>query len=188
MQVAVVRHILDFPKDANGLFLPPTLKQYQDPDFQTLEQHNRDRAAAKSDYADQTSGNPHTVDPTGKYICIGCNQRDGFNCLLMNMSLLPGHRLNLRQGSCGKWEIICAGDKEVRLHHWSPVRLGYAESLADRFGCAVCPLKVRALMPDSLGRTWFCLFHYMRVFPNSCCNDNATKVRRIKYSEAAYAA
>lgn len=184
--IVIQRKILDFARNEKGLFLEPTLAQYRDPDFQTLEQHNRDRAAAKADYADQVTGNPHTIDPKGTYRCIDCNQADGYECLLMNMRLLPGGKISLDDGSCGKWEIICTGDAEVRLHHYSPVRLGYARSLKKRFGCIVCPLGWKARIPDSLGRGIWCGRHYMRVFAGSCCNDNDVQTIKIKYSQGAY--
>jgi hypothetical protein len=182
----VKRPIHEFPRDARGLYLQPTLAQYRDPQLQTLEQHNRDRAAAKADYADKVTGNPHTVDPKGKYLCGDCNQIDGYECLIMDMNLLPGARIEREAGSCGKFEIQCAGDAEVRLHRWSPVKLGYAVSLKKRFGCVVCPLQQKALVPDSLGRSLWCGQFYMRVFPEACCNDNAVATRKIKYPAEAY--
>lgn len=189
MQFVVQRQILDWPRNSQGLFIQPTEIQYRDPKLQTIEQHNRDRAAAKGDYADMVTGNPHTIDPLGRYNCGRCNQVDGFLCLLMKMKLLPRGKIDREAGSCGKWEIICAGDAEVRLHNMSPITLGYAEAAnGRRFGCEVCPLKVRALVPDSLGRTYWCGYWFMRVFPNACCNANATKQRKINFPKEAYAA
>ena len=187
MQHPVMRQILDWPRNARGLYIQPSIETLNKPEFQTLEQHNRDRAAAKADYADSVTGNTHTVDPKGTYRCIDCNQACGTKCLLMKMNLLPGGRINLQAGSCGKWEIICAGDAEARLHHYSPIRLGYAEAIGKRFGCEVCPLKEKAHVPDSLGRGFWCGQHYARVFGRSCCNDNTTPERKIKFPEAAYA-
>ena len=180
--VHLERKIKDWPRNEKGLFLEPTLEQYRDPDFQTFEQHNRDRAAAKADFADKVTGNPHTVDPKGTYLCRDCNQADGYECLLMNMRLLPGGKISLDDGSCGKWEIICAGDAEVRLHHYSPIHLGYARSAKGRFGCKVCPLGWKARVADSLGRDIWCAQHVARVFGGSCCNDNDVQQIRIRYT------
>lgn len=183
----VRRPVLDWPRDSKGLYLQPTLREYQDPKLQTLEQHNRDRAAAKADYSDQTTGNARTIDPLGRYNCGRCNQEEDKACELMDMDLLPGHKLHLESDSCGKWEIICAGDAEIRFRRYSPVKLGFARAANGyRFGCEVCPLKVKAHVPDSLGRSYWCGWWYMRVFPNACCNDNATKEVPIKFPEAAY--
>ncbi|HSV90898.1 MAG TPA: hypothetical protein VLH80_07345 [Nitrospiraceae bacterium] len=183
----VKRPILDFPRDARGLYMQPSLREYQDPKLQTLEQHNRDRAAAKADYADRVSGNPHTVDPAGRYNCGRCNQAEGTNCLIMDMSMLPTGKVDREAGSCGKYEITCAGDAEMKLHRESPVTLRYGIATnGHRFGCEVCPLKVKAHVPDSMGRTLWCGWWYARVFPNACCADNAAPTRKIKYPAKAY--
>lgn len=180
------RLIQEWPRDSRGLYIQPPLEVMNDPKFHTLEQHNRDRAAAKADYADMVTGNPHTVDPKKTYRCIDCNQANGTKCLLMKMNLLPGGKIDLNAGSCGKWEIICVGDAEVRFHRYSPIRLGYAEAVGKRFGCEVCPLKEKARVKDSLGREYWCGQHRCRVFGGSCCNDNTTPERKIKYPAAAY--
>lgn len=187
MQYPLMRQVLDYPRNSRGLYIQPSVEVLREPKFETLEQHNRDRAAAKADYADRVTGNPHTVDPLGRYNCGRCNQADDTACLIMNMKLLPGGKINREAGSCGKFEIVCKGDAEMRLHRWSPVRLGYAEAKnGKRFGCEVCPLKEKAHIADSLGRPYWCGQFYMRVFPTACCNDNDTPVRRIIYPEAAY--
>lgn len=186
MQV-VRRPVLDWPRNSKGLYLQPTLREYQDPAFQTLEQHNRDRAAAKADYADKTTGNARTIDEKGTYLCIDCNQQQNQACELMDMDLLPGHKLIPNRDSCGKWEVICAGDAEIRFRRYSPIKLGFARlDPGHRFGCEGCPFKVKALVPDSLGRPDWCGWWYMRVFPKACCNDNGAKVVDMKYPEAAY--
>lgn len=181
------RLVQEWPRNSQGLYIQPSIETLNDPKFQTLEQHNRDRAAAKADFADQVTGNPHTIDPKGTYLCVDCNQACGFACLLMKMNLLPGGKIDLKAGSCGKWEIKCAGDAEVRLHRYSPIRLGYAVAVGKRFGCEVCPLKEKARAKDSLGREYWCGQHYMRVFGGSCCNDNDVKTIVINYPKAAYA-
>jgi len=163
-------------RDANNLFVEP-----KDEDIETLiqESHNRDRFAAKVNYADQWTGNPNSLDKAGNYNCKSCNQyRDpGDKCLWVDIKKVDG-----KAGSCRNWEMINAGDPEIVANRESVdvASYGVAEN-GEGFGCHRCPYSSRSVRgPDSQGRALWCGYGAFRVQPNACCALNGATLKDSK--------
>src|SRR5437868_276210 len=113
-----VREIITIPRDDAGMFVQP---EKLTPKIAVMIEHNRDRMAHKWEYADEWTGNAKTVDPKGDYNCGGCNQASGNSCLAVYDESKEGPeneqtplRIDREYGSCGKYELVCAGDTELR--------------------------------------------------------------------------
>jgi hypothetical protein len=168
MHETPVRIVTNPERGKNGLFIQP--RDFS-PERETVEQHNRDRAAAKADYADPYTGNTRTFDPHGDYRCGTCNQEDKADCLLVVIQ-----QVDEQAGSCGKYEVKCAGDAEMHLKRLSLDQAGYAIAANGKgFGCHRCPKGSKAFQPDSQGREIFCGDWDCRVFWNACCNTNGAE-------------
>jgi hypothetical protein len=167
--VKLTRILLTPKKDADGRFIQP---KEVGPDRELVEQHNRMRAAAKAEYADPLTGNTATFDPKGNYNCGSCNQQDKGDCELVQVD-----PVDVDAGSCGKYEIECAGDPEIKdLKRLTVTSAGYAiASNGEGFGCHRCPYGIKAYAADSQGRDLYCNEWECRVFWNTCCNSNAAE-------------
>lgn len=160
---------------------------------ETVEHHNLERAIHHFSYSDSRQGHARTYDPTGAYLCGGCNMAAtdadhvesyeggedepaaATECLLLKIKQIDPVR-----GGCADWESICAGDPEAELHLKSPEAAYYGE-LADgaKWGCSGCPFSKPAIRPDSAGRTLYCGKFDCRVETNACCALNGAKTRKI---------
>lgn len=160
--------VITSPKrGSDNLFVQP---REVGPDREMVEQHNRDRAAAKADYADPFTGNARTFDISGNYRCGDCNQEHESDCELVQVD-----PVDVGAGSCGKFEVKCAGDPEIHLKRLTVITAGYAIAKNGvGFGCHRCPLGSPAYQADSQGRNIYCGEWEARVFWNACCNSNST--------------
>lgn len=164
----IVRKVMDPERGPDGLFVQP---HDVGPDRERDEQHNRDRFASHFKYADPFTGNTRTFDDEGRYNCGRCNQAEGVDCLLLDMD-----RIDREAGSCGDWEVTCAGDAEMLLQLKSTTVASY--SIAENgvgWGCHRCPFASEAHQPDSRGRQLYCGKMDARVFWNACCAINGAK-------------
>lgn len=180
--------------DENGLINQPDfgddLKAWAD--FELVENHRRDGAAVLADYANvHGNGRARGVDPKGDYPCGACNRHVDNDdsgaektakpcCTLLPRSFV----IDLKRGSCKKWEDWCAGDPETffakirKLGQYTAEILGYGVALVKRgrdgkgFGCKRCSLQEPAIRKDSRGRPIFCRWWGARVDLNDCCGDN----------------
>ncbi len=174
-----VRTILSLPRDADGLFIQP---DELTADFAIVLEKNRDRMAAKWDYADEWTGNARTVDRKKNYNCGGCNQADGDVCLALyddsdaDAADEPPLVVDLDYGSCGKYEIICAGDPELRANRLPASVANYGirkgGSPGHVFGCHECPFAKETKWPDSRNREWWCGKGASTVQDGACCTIN----------------
>jgi hypothetical protein len=165
--VNLVRLIINPPKGKDGLFIQP---KEVGPERERDEQHNRERLAAKADYADPFTGNPRTFDPDGNYRCGDCNQDNHKHCLLVRVD-----KVDEKAGSCGKYEDLCAGDAEIPSKWLTVETAGYAIAAnGEGFGCHRCPFASDA-PKDSQGRDLYCGKGDCRVFWNACCNLNGAE-------------
>src|SRR5579871_5625835 len=74
-----IRNIVELPRRPDGLFKQPDWSKMSAPEiaeYATGMQKRRMSAAHLADYADQITGLTNTSDPTGNYVCGGCNKRD----------------------------------------------------------------------------------------------------------------
>lgn len=159
------RPIQDFPRDSKGLFIQPDALTAK---LALQIEHNRDRMAKKWEYADEFTGDTKTYDPTGNYKCGTCNQAQGSICEFVKPS-----RINRQAGSCGKYEIICAGDPELRANRMpkSVANYGVAAN-GEGFGCKRCPFAKPTKWADSRNRPFWCGLGASTVMRNSCCTLN----------------
>ncbi len=165
----LVRKIVNPPRSKNGLFEQP---KEVGPDRERDEQHNRDRFASHFKFADPVTGNTRTFHPKGNYNCGECNQANGIKCLLVKID-----KIDRKAGSCGDWEIKCAGDAEMPLHEKSPEVAGYGVAKNGvGFGCHRCPYASTTFELDSLGRKLYCGKGDFRTFGNACCALNGAPV------------
>ena len=164
------RPIVEPKRGPDGLILEP-----DDSDPATLieENHNRLRFAKKANYADGYVGDGNTYDAAGRYNCGACNQADGAACLFWDID-----NLDLEAGSCRSWEVICAGDPEMRLQLPDEGAASYGVAANGvGFGCARCPWSSKSKRgPDSLGRTLWCGEGGFRVFETACCEFNGAEL------------
>lgn len=178
----VTRAVQDFPRDKDDLFVQPDgLTQ----DVALQIEHNRERMANKWEYADEFTGNAKTYDVTGNYNCGGCNQADGAKCLLVyggedaKGKYLP-LVINRDYGSCGKYEIICAGDPELRAsripHEVANYGVRKGGSPGHVFGCHECPFAKPTKWEDSRKRPYWCGLGASTVMHNACCTLNGADV------------
>ncbi|MES1986352.1 MAG: hypothetical protein V4461_15530 [Pseudomonadota bacterium] len=159
-----VRSISTPARGKDGLFIQP---KAVGPKREIVERHNRDRFAGHFKYGDHEV-NPNTFDEEGDYNCGRCNQADGNKCLLVKIA-----RIDRAAGSCGDWEILCAGDPEMRLNEKSVDAAVYGIAANGKgFGCHRCPYASRAYEPDSRGRDLYCGKGDFRVPGNACCALN----------------
>lgn len=179
-EVAIpVRAILSLPKDEAGLFIQPDELTAE---FAVVLEHNRERMANKWDYADEWTGNARTVDPNGDYNCGGCNQADNDVCLAVyddsdaDAEDEPPLVVDLDYGSCGKYEIICAGDPELRANRLPASVANYGirkdGSPGHVFGCQECPFAKETKWPDSRNRLFWCGKGASTVQDGACCTIN----------------
>lgn len=168
------RKLVTPPQGSDGLYIQP---REVGPARELIENHNRQRAANHSYYADPWTGNTRTYDPKGIYPCGGCNMHEGVVCTFIK----PGNGLkkmkggvgplNLKIGSCEHFEDECAGDPEQASNL---IDGSYGVPLnGEGWSCARCPLGERAFAPDSKGRDLFCRLHNCRVLKTACCKQNA---------------
>ena len=169
--MASVRRIVTPHRGKDGLFVEP---KALGPDRERDEQHNRDRFASHFHYADPLTGNTRTYDEKGNYNCGRCNQADGDGCLLLSIK-----SIDRQAGSCGDWEVVCAGDPEMVLHEKSPQAAGYGVAANGKgFGCRRCPYASLASEPDSVGRGMYCGKGDFRVFGTACCVLNGAPLKK----------
>ena len=117
---------------------------------------------------------PRTFDEQGDYNCGRCNQANGYKCLLVDIT-----EIDREAGSCGDWEILCAGDPEMKLNEKSVDAAGYGIAANGKgFGCHRCPFASRAFSPDSRGRDLYCGKGDFRVFFNACCVLNGAPLAK----------
>jgi hypothetical protein len=166
----VPRRPIDTPKiGPDGLFVQPSDVSAA---RELVEQHNRDRFGAHFKYADPFTGNTRTYDEAGNYNCGQCNMAEGSKCLLVKIAAI-----DLDAGSCGDWEVTCAGDPEMNLRLKAPEVAGYGVAKNGQgFGCHRCPYASAARRPDSRGRSLYCGKGDFRAFPNACCVLNGAPV------------
>ncbi len=167
-----VRTILNPPRGRNGLFIQPETAGAA---REVIERHNRERFAGHFKYGDPEIM-PNTYDERGDYNCGRCNQANGDDCLLVKIP-----RIDRQAGSCGDWEILCAGDPEMDLDEKSPEVAVYGIAANGKgFGCHRCPFASPAYKPDSRGRELYCGKGDFRVFGTACCALNgAPTVKRL---------
>ena len=162
---APVRAILAPKRGDNGLFVQP---EDVGGAREVVERHNRERFAGHFKFADPFTGVATTYDDKGDYNCGRCNQAEGLKCLLLDISMIDRDA-----GSCGDWEIMCAGDPEMRLHEKSPEAASYGVAANGKgFGCHRCPYASKAIAPDSRGRDLYCGKGDFRTFGTACCSLN----------------
>lgn len=161
------------PKGEDGLFVEP---EAYAPEFEEGERHRREIAAGHFKYADDLGcGNARTFDPKGRYNCGACNQAEGTAC---NIVEIPA--IDRDAGSCGDWETIYDGDRELVLRKKSVDAAVYGVAQNGYgFGCLRCPLGKPATRPDSLGRDWWCGVFAARTKTNACCALNAAPTRPL---------
>jgi hypothetical protein len=165
-----VRLIIKPERGRNGLFVQP---KTVGPKRELEEQHNRDRFANHFKYGDPENM-PRTFDEQGDYNCGRCNQANGYKCLLVDIT-----EIDREAGSCGDWEILCAGDPEMKLNEKSVDAAGYGIAANGKgFGCHRCPFASRAFSPDSRGRDLYCGKGDFRVFFNACCVLNGAPLAK----------
>ncbi len=159
------RPIQDFPRDAKGLFIQPDTLT---PKLAIQIEHNRERMAKKWEYADEFTGDTKTYDPKGNYICGDCNQAQGTKCEFVKPA-----SINRKAGSCGKFEIICSGDPELRANRMPKAVANYGVAAnGEGFGCKRCPFAKPTKWADSRNRPYWCGLGASTVMKNSCCTLN----------------
>lgn len=173
-----VRSVTEPPRGKDGLFIQPNDASAE---REVIERHNRERFAAHFKYGDPEI-NPNTFDERGDYNCGRCNQADGSYCLLVDIP-----RIDREAGSCGDWEILCAGDPEMELREKSVEASGYGVAKNGKgFGCHRCPYASPAYEPDSRGRSLYCGKGDFRVFTNACCVLNGAPTVPQSRSDRRY--
>ncbi len=129
---------------------------------------------ADLEYADEFTGDTKTYDPKGDYNCGACNQASGNECLFIDPP-----SIDRVAGSCGKFEIICLGDPELRAHRMPKSVANYGVREGGRpghvFGCHQCPYKSATKWPDSRNRPYWCGLGASTVQRNSCCTLNGAE-------------
>ncbi len=163
------RKIIDQPV-SNGLFETPKAFTRDD---EVIWLKVRMDTARVSSYQDSHCGVfPNTFDPTGAYLCIGCNKLNVKECLIRISPVKdPPH------SSCMYWEIKNSGDMENRYcpeGKREDARLSFGTTPSDfGFGCERCEYGQNAMpMPDSEGRKRWCGLKGMPVEDKACCGDN----------------
>jgi hypothetical protein len=163
------REVTNPERGKDGLFIQPKDTSAA---REVIEQHNRDRFAGHFKFADMFTGNTRTYDDRGDYNCGRCNQAVGVKCLLVKIPTIDRDA-----GSCGDWEITCAGDPEMVLREKSPEVAGYGVAENGKgFGCHRCPYASAAVAPDSRGRELYCGKGDFRTFGTACCALNGAPV------------
>lgn len=167
-------------RGSDGLCKQPDYESMSDEDRaerEVYENHQRLRAAHQLDYADPWTGNTRTFDPRGNYVCGDCNQEDNSKCLVVVQSDGKTQiKVDLKAGSCAKYEKPCAGDPEAKMSYLPIGFAGYAIAANGvGWGCARCNKQEIAAIPDSVGRGIYCMVIDARVLRNTCCNANGLK-------------
>jgi hypothetical protein len=177
------RLIQTFPKDKDGMFIQPDTLT---PKLAIEVEHNRQRMAKKWDYADEFCGDTHTLDVNGDYNCGTCNQADGNKCLLVYDDSDGSDKQNplvidLRYGSCGKYEIIDSGDPELRGNRLPASVANYGVrkggSPGHVFGCHSCWKKKPTKWTVANKRISWCGEGGTTVQRNSCCTLNGAPTK-----------
>jgi hypothetical protein len=177
----VVRPIQTFPKDKDGMFIQPEVLTTK---LALQVEHNRQRMTKKWDYADEFCGDTKTLDVNGDYNCGTCNQADGKTCLAVydddgDEEYKP-LAINLKFGSCGKYEIIDAGDPELRCNRLPASVANYGVrkggSAGHVFGCHECWKAKPTKWGISNDRIYWCGEGATTVQKNSCCTLNGAPV------------
>lgn len=164
-----IRKLVPTPRAPDGLFIQP---KEVGPDREKEELKNRLVAVSHGNYADRHCGDPHTVDPTHKYLCWTCNQRQGNRCVLVSLKSIKG----MEGPSCGEYEIERAGDSEKWLQALSVEQAGFANAANGEWGCVNCPYQEKAIAVDSLGNTLYCRVWECRVSAEvGCCRVNGNE-------------
>ncbi len=166
-----IRPIFDDPKDKDGHFRCP--KSFTAEDEVRWAKVRLDTARISS-YQDTHCGSfPNTYDPTGAYLCRGCNKITPEKECLIRIDKVqdPTH------SSCGYWETINAGDPEVRYckpGKRDDKRIAFGTTPNDAgFGCQRCEYGQQTLpQPDSEGRALWCKLKGHPVEEKACCADN----------------
>lgn len=172
-----MRNVLYPPRDKDGLFIQP--RPEKDPKAKAKREEvmnkNRQSMANHHNYADKVSGIANSVDPKENYQCKDCNQRDGEDCLLVDIPYIDPEL-----GSCEDWEVQCAGDRETYLKRKSVESANYGERVGGiGYACKRCPIGVKAYEPDSLGRTIYCRDGDCTVFDGACCGLNGAPTKKL---------
>jgi hypothetical protein len=179
------RLIQSFPKDKDGMFIQPDVLT---PKLAIEVEHNRQRMAKKWDYADQFCGDTHTFDINGDYNCGTCNQAAGNKCLLVydddkesKDGEYPPLVIDRDYGSCGKYEIIDAGDPELRANRLPKSVANYGVrkggSPGHVFGCHECWKKKKSKWAVANARPDWCGEGGTTVQRNSCCTLNGAPTK-----------
>jgi hypothetical protein len=170
-----VREVTNPDRGKDGLFIQPKDTSAA---REVIEQHNRDRFAGHFKFADLYTGNTRTYDTRGDYNCGRCNQAVGTKCLLVKVNI------SRDAGSCGDWEITCAGDPEMVLREKNVEVAGYGVAKNGKgFGCHRCPYASAAVATDSRGRELYCGKGDFRTYGTACCALNGAPVIEEDYDE-----
>jgi hypothetical protein len=176
----MTERIIDRPKrGSDGLFEQPEPEKGNDKRAkrEVDEQRHRLTFAELFNYADITTGNPATFDPTGKYVCGGCNKFYGKDkCTIIK----PESGIDANAGGCAKWDIPRASDTELDIAEnpkaATAESVAYGVSKKAKFGCQVCPFAEKANELDSQRRDTYCKQMDARVYWNACCTFNGVEV------------
>jgi hypothetical protein len=175
----VVRLIQTFPKDKDGMFIQPDVLT---PKLAIEIEHNRQRMTKKWDYADEFCGDTKTLDVKGDYNCGTCNQAAGKVCLAVyddDGEEYAPLKINLAYGSCGKYEIIDAGDPELRCNRLPSSVANYGVrkggSPGHVFGCHECWKAKPTKWGIANDRIFWCGEGASTVQQNSCCTLNGAQ-------------
>jgi hypothetical protein len=174
------RPIVSYPKDKDGMFIQPDVLT---PKIAIEIEHNRQRMTKKWEYADEFCGDTKTLDIQGDYRCGTCNQADATTCLLVyddddedEDDEYPPLVIDLKYGSCGKYEIIDSGDPEIRGNRLPASVANYGVrkggSAGHVFGCHECWKKKPTKWVVSNSRLYWCGEGATTVQRNSCCTLN----------------
>jgi hypothetical protein len=169
------RAIINLPKNSRGYFKQPDWSKMTEQELQAYArdmQKRRMRAAHDADFADKVTGLTNTDDPTGDYICRGCNKQAKGRCVTGKIN-----RSDLDKGfkSCNKYEIPCVGDPELNAPMMEPDMIGFVEAELP-WGCKNCSLREVSGFIDQLGRDQWCTRWAFTMLLTNCCaeNDNPT--------------
>lgn len=173
---AIIRKIATYPRDKDGEFIQPDKNS---PELEIVMNHNRMRYANQYDLADTHGfGNSHTYDPEGRYVCGRCNQLDAKpnDCLIIED--LDPEDIDPEASSCRHFEMICAGDTEVRLKCTTKAAAIFGTLReGKKFGCWSCPHYKKGKWQDSLGRPGWCGSGYFTTEPRVCCALNSAPTK-----------
>jgi hypothetical protein len=167
------REIQDWPRDEDDAYIQP---EKNSPLLEVTMNHNRMRYANQFNFADLWGfGSPHNYDHDGNYVCGTCNQIEAGDCELIED--IDADDIDPKASSCRHYEIICAGDPEVRLKRTTKAAalFGTAKN-GEGFGCERCHWYRESKWKDSVGREGWCGNGYFTTDEKACCalNDAET--------------